>query len=36
MCHLYSITTNQDAIATLFRVMNRMRRLLPVFPREQT
>jgi hypothetical protein len=28
MCNLYSITTNQAAIAVLFRVMNRVRRQL--------
>jgi hypothetical protein len=38
MCNLYSITTNQSAIATLFRVINRYVGNLPpmpgVFPRQ--
>src|SRR5260221_10295795 len=32
MCNLYSITTNQAAIATLFRVMNRYVGNLPPMP----
>ena len=33
MCNLYSITTNQAAIAALFRVMNRYVGNLPPMPR---
>jgi hypothetical protein len=32
MCNLYSITTNQAAIAALFRVMNRYVGNLPPMP----
>ena len=32
MCNLYSITTNQSAIAALFRVMNRYVGNLPPMP----
>ena len=32
MCNLYSITTNQAAIAALFRVMNRYVGNLPLMP----
>jgi hypothetical protein len=32
MCNLYSITTNQAAIAALFRVMNRYVGNLPPLP----
>ena len=32
MCSLYSITTNQDAISRLFRVMNRYVGNLPPMP----
>jgi putative SOS response-associated peptidase YedK len=32
MCNLYSITTNQAAIITLFRVMNRYVGNLPAMP----
>jgi putative SOS response-associated peptidase YedK len=32
MCNLYSITTNQSAIAALFRVMNRYVGSLPPMP----
>src|ERR1700693_3035164 len=32
MCNLYSITTNQAAITSLFRVMNRYVRNLPPMP----
>jgi hypothetical protein len=32
MCNLYSITTNQAAIAALFRVMNRYVGDLPAMP----
>ena len=33
MCNLYSITTNQAAIAALFRVINRYVGNLPPMPR---
>jgi hypothetical protein len=33
MCNLYSITTNQAAIAALFRVMNQYVGNLPPMPR---
>jgi hypothetical protein len=32
MCNLYSITTNQEAIRALFRVMNRYVGNLPPLP----
>jgi hypothetical protein len=32
MCNLYSITTNQEAIRALFRVMNRYVGNLPPMP----
>ena len=32
MCNLYSITTNQSAVAALFRVMNRYVGNLPPMP----
>jgi hypothetical protein len=32
MCNLYSITTNQDALRALFRVMNRYVGNLPATP----
>jgi hypothetical protein len=33
MCNLYSITTNQEAIRALFRVVNRYVGNLPPMPR---
>lgn len=33
MCNLYTITTNQAAIAALFQIMNRCEGNLPPMPR---
>jgi hypothetical protein len=34
MCNLYSVTTNQEAIIRLFRVINRYVGNLPTTPRQ--